>query len=1183
MSGNNSLNDSSRVLQTILRDLQNASTMFSDLTEKLSNSAGNKAAKDIAAFLESSKLITQADKERIQTSDDLSKVLSKLEDTYTDLYKLEGQHKKRLESTVSQLNDFYKKRISGTNDPAKQAKLQEELNGKVAEALKDQAKAQALSKGITEDYFNAVDNGIPKIREEIKQRTQNVGLIAAQNKGLGDLIDRYKKQAIGLFSVEEGMRHLGRAFDKMYDQANRLTEKGLLGTLMQVNVSAVKLLMTVQDFEKAIGDNRDLILQYGAGVRGIEKFEKTIRDVKGDLGYLGKNANDAAISFIQASKNVGLFDTRENPNDPLSNPKDKIAQKAYMDSLNAMKNQFKKFAGLYGDSAKDYEQLISQQVNEEHVRGRLNTLNKTDASLLIQEIIKRQDNLKAMGLSTDQIIKFNDRLENLYDPEKNNIQQKNSEAVGLENTFQELINRQKADPRFAEQAAALEKQSASMAKYVDILRRGSEEERKKFESSDEYLNLAKEVSRSSTNVFQKGNMYDNTAANAYVEQGGKAYQNMKLTGTDTATAEAKGLNQNTWTPEQRAAREKEAKESVGQGTFSGGALQTATFFEEGLKALSSGPLGDLALALPGLVSAIWLFGGKLKVAASLVSKIIPKFAKWFGLGTGAVAAAEAEAGVATGASSAVAGAGAAAESGIASAGAAGAATGGAAAGAGAAGAAGAGAAGAAAAGAKGAKNVGKLKSGGSLIGRGLAGLGIGSSLWDIYSAGSDYENGRITQAERNKRITQGLGGTVGGTVGLASGGLLGVAGMVGGDLAGSALGNVVGGSNQKKYLGSVHLKPDPRIGPDGKIKEATAGQMPTVQGIGSVSKKYESGSGGAGTISSGAGDPGGASYGTYQLSSSKGTLNKFLSSTQYGSQFQGLTPGTQEFNSRWKQLAATDPNFGQAQHDFIKQTHYDPAAKYASSIGIDMSDPGMQQAVWSASVQHAGVNTILSKAVNSPGWNDMSPEDKIKQLYSVRSQYAMNAMMKDGASQNQINSVQNRYGNEVKDVLAYRNQTLGNTVDDTQLASAQQLPQSMIQGAGQQSLLAQQQQQFSSVGSPSNPTVGSLNSAESIMAPQTSAVLFNKGIDPTQAALNTSPVTKISTKNLPGSSQPPQATIPPVVNDAPVFDSGKEELEELKKHTDLLATIARNTTGGSRILTNPGSFQRDRASNLNGS
>jgi len=135
--------------------------------------------------------------------------------------------------------------------------------------------------------------------------------------------------------------------------------------------------------------------------------------------------------------------------------------------------------------------------------------------------------------------------------------------------------------------------------------------------------------------------------------------------------------------------------------------------------------------------------------------------------------------------------------------------------------------------------------------------------------------------------------------------------------------------------------------------------------LGQTSQVFESGKGGAGTISTGKGDRGGVSYGTYQLSSKVGTLAKFLKSTAYGQQFQGLSAGSAAFNAKWKQLAASDQNFGTAQHEFIKKTHYDPQMQELKKSGIDLSGKGaaVQDAIWSTSVQFGGGTSLIKKAL----------------------------------------------------------------------------------------------------------------------------------------------------------------------------------------------------------------------------
>lgn len=127
--------------------------------------------------------------------------------------------------------------------------------------------------------------------------------------------------------------------------------------------------------------------------------------------------------------------------------------------------------------------------------------------------------------------------------------------------------------------------------------------------------------------------------------------------------------------------------------------------------------------------------------------------------------------------------------------------------------------------------------------------------------------------------------------------------------------------------------------------------QPTDYYLGIVSERQE-GSGPA-TVSTGHGDRGGASYGTYQLSSSAGTLHEYLTQSAYGHQFAGLVPATPEFDKRWRDLARDDPGFAKDQHAFIRTSHYDVQVRRLKDVGIDLTNrgPAVQEALFSTSVQ----------------------------------------------------------------------------------------------------------------------------------------------------------------------------------------------------------------------------------------
>lgn len=155
--------------------------------------------------------------------------------------------------------------------------------------------------------------------------------------------------------------------------------------------------------------------------------------------------------------------------------------------------------------------------------------------------------------------------------------------------------------------------------------------------------------------------------------------------------------------------------------------------------------------------------------------------------------------------------------------------------------------------------------------------------------------------------------------------------------------------------------------------------------LGETSAWFESGRRGVGTISTGKGDKGGMSYGTYQLASKTGTLSEFLRWSGYDKDFQGLPITSPQFNQEWKYLARADPNFAKSQYDFIKSTHYDVQLRRLKNLGIDLTNrgPAIQDAVWSTAVQYRGLTTeIFSQALRNQDISQLTDEQIIELVYA---------------------------------------------------------------------------------------------------------------------------------------------------------------------------------------------------------
>lgn len=138
--------------------------------------------------------------------------------------------------------------------------------------------------------------------------------------------------------------------------------------------------------------------------------------------------------------------------------------------------------------------------------------------------------------------------------------------------------------------------------------------------------------------------------------------------------------------------------------------------------------------------------------------------------------------------------------------------------------------------------------------------------------------------------------------------------------------------------------------------------------LGALSERYESGGRGPGTVSSGKGDPGGVSYGLYQLASKTGTAGAFVKAE--GAAWPALaknTPGSAAFSTSWQDIAAREPDkFAAAQHAFIKRTHYRPVVdevRKATGVDCDAQPQAVRDAVWSCSVQHGRAGLIVADGV----------------------------------------------------------------------------------------------------------------------------------------------------------------------------------------------------------------------------
>lgn len=200
--------------------------------------------------------------------------------------------------------------------------------------------------------------------------------------------------------------------------------------------------------------------------------------------------------------------------------------------------------------------------------------------------------------------------------------------------------------------------------------------------------------------------------------------------------------------------------------------------------------------------------------------------------------------------------------------------------------------------------------------------------------------------------------------------------------------------------------------------------------LGALSERYESGGRGPGTVSSGAGDPGGVSYGLYQLASKVGTVQRFLADEgkPWSRELAG-TPGTAPFSAAWKAIAAREPDrFAAAQHAFIERSHYRPCvAKVLQATGLDCDNrsQAVRDAVWSCAVQHGRAAEIIARAVAAADAHALRTAPAydrrlVQEIYAERTAYLRKLLSTatGGTAQTFRNIISNRYPDELRRALA---------------------------------------------------------------------------------------------------------------------------------------------------------------------
>jgi hypothetical protein len=168
--------------------------------------------------------------------------------------------------------------------------------------------------------------------------------------------------------------------------------------------------------------------------------------------------------------------------------------------------------------------------------------------------------------------------------------------------------------------------------------------------------------------------------------------------------------------------------------------------------------------------------------------------------------------------------------------------------------------------------------------------------------------------------------------------------------------------------------------------------------LGILSQRYESSSD-PGAINKHDGPSGASSYGTYQFYSGAGVVQAFIqwmiNDNRYkaiGTQFDGLTATTDEFNVIWEQIAKINSEtFLQAQYEYAKAMYFDIAIAQLAKIGFEPKSETMQNVIWSCAIQYSPYNMpkLFNESAQWIGYDECTKVDDerllIAAIYFMRS------------------------------------------------------------------------------------------------------------------------------------------------------------------------------------------------------
>ena len=379
---------------------------FADALDDASNGAIDKATESIKKLLKNTGALTDLQVDSIKTAKQAKDILEKLALKQERLAELQAEHAAAIKAAG-------KAQGAKTEADIKLVKQLDKLGIRVENAA-DAAEALKTNMNKLKDLNNGV-------------RDQTKFLSSASSKA-GKAVEALGSKA--LTSVEKftsasfALEMAGKAIKEVYDQAVRLSDRGMLMAMRAINVGAIKLRLSVEEFEKLIQENMNIVSALGGGVKGIDRFTEELKFAGTGLEYLGKNASAVGAKNMQALMRADMGPSSRNG-----------VEGVYRKNLVEMNKQFKLFQAGFGDTIEDFSSYYDAVLQGDEVQQRMNSLDAKGIDLMMDEIRQRTENLRVMGLTTKQMEEMNKTLDAMYNPRKNNQTERLTQSIAFKNFY----------------------------------------------------------------------------------------------------------------------------------------------------------------------------------------------------------------------------------------------------------------------------------------------------------------------------------------------------------------------------------------------------------------------------------------------------------------------------------------------------------------------------------------------------------------------------------------------------------------------------------------------------------------------------------------------------------------------------------------------------------------------------